>query len=261
MSVRDPDGKLYDEDHSPVNEAVPSGAQAAASALLETVARERGLDVRRLDDEIVLCSDGERRALFRGLTSSSSGKLAHVLSNNDAWLRSHLARHGLPVIPTSLVGVNDARFAQRTAEALGFPVRVRLAGVPDEVLDRSVTDVASLHEVWRAVVQAAPDQRSQVILEHRPSGPEVEVAVVAHEVMACSVTEDAMDLDPVRSLAQRVVATVPNVSNAWVSIVAASPDLAVDRLSVWLPRSVDLSRVQSRAVVAAVLDRDQAGGR
>lgn len=236
MSTYEPDPDRYEEADAPAGDAGPSSAEAAASAQLERVARERGLGVRRLDDEIVLCSDGERRVLFRGLTSSSSGKLAHVLCGNDAWLRSHLASHGLPVIATRLVGIDDARFAQRAAEKLGFPVRMRLAGVPDDDQDRTVTDVASFHEVWQKLARSASDQRAQVILERQPEGEPVEVAVAAGEVVAASSAASGTPAADVMHMATRVDSTVGGVCHS-VHLRTSPSGIAVDSidpsLRVW----------------------------
>jgi hypothetical protein len=149
----------------PGPEVAPSAAVVAASTVLEQAARERGLAVRRLDAETVTCGDGERRVLFHGLASSGSSRLAHVLCGNDAWLRAHLARRGLPVVPTRLVGADDARFAQRAGEELGFPVRLRLVDPPAEAPGRTATDVESFHAAWRAVTAGVTDRHARVILD------------------------------------------------------------------------------------------------
>ena len=244
MSTRGPDPDRYDEDDAPTVDTAPSRTQAELSALLESVARERGLDVRRLDDEIVLCSDGEHRVLFHGLTSSSSSKLAHVLCGNDAWLRSHLAHHGIPVVPTRLVGLDDARFALRAAEQLGFPVRMRLAGVADDDLGRTVSDVASFHEVWQKLAQSAPDGRALVILERQLDGQPVEVAVVAGEVVAASPAGSGTLAAAVGRIAVEVHFTVAGVCHT-VRLRTSSYGDAVDTvdpsLQVWngAPELVD----------------------
>jgi hypothetical protein len=174
------DGHEVDTDDVglPGPEVAPSAAAAAASALLERAAQERGLAVRRLDAETVSCGDGERRVLFHGLASSGSSKLAHVLCGNDAWLRAHLARRGLPVVPTRLVGADDARYAQLAAEELGFPVRLRLVDPPGEAPGRTATDVESFHACWRAVTAGVTDRHARVILDRSDARALAQLLVV-----------------------------------------------------------------------------------
>jgi hypothetical protein len=221
MTAREPDPSRYDEHDAPAPDAPLSGAEAAASAALERVARERGLDVHRLDDEIVLCGDGQRRVLFWGLTSSSSAKLAHVVCGNDGWLRGHLARHGLPVVPTRLVGADDARFAQRAAEEIGYPLRMRLAGESDETQARAATDEGSFHEAWRALVGTAPDPRARAILERLPEGQPVDVVIVGEGIPVAGAGRSA-------SLAARRAAqahaAVPGVRHSSVRVWISSSD-------------------------------------
>ena len=260
MSTRGPELDRYDEDDAPAVDTAPSRTQAELSALLETVARERGLDVHRLDDEIVLCSDGEHRVLFHGLTSSSSSKLAHVLCGNDAWLRSHLAHHGIPVVPTRLVGLDDPRLAQHAAESLGYPVCMRLAGAEGDVFATNYTadDASSFHEGWGELAAAAPDRRSHAILEHRPSGQVAEAVVVQDQVVACWADGDVTDLEPVRERALRAVTMLPKLTSAQVSVIVTSSEVVVDVLRIWPAGSADLGGPQSSTVVAALLHSDQA---
>jgi hypothetical protein len=174
------DGHEVDTDDAglPGPEVAPSAAAAAASALLEQAARERGLAVRRLDAETVICGAGERRVLFHGLASSASSRLAHVLCGNDAWLRAHLARRGLPVVPTRLVGADDARYAQRAAEGLGFPVRLRLVDPPGEAPGRTATDLETFHAGWRAVTAGVTDRHARVILDRSDARALAQLLVV-----------------------------------------------------------------------------------
>jgi hypothetical protein len=252
MSTREPLLGPYDDDGAPVDTADPTGVQAAASALLEAVARERGLDVHRLDDEIVVCDDGQHRVLFHGLVSSTSGRVAHVLCGNDAWLRGHLARHGLPVVDTRLVVLDDARFALREAEELGFPQRLRLAGAPEApaggAADRTATDVDSFHRAWLALVDAAPDDPCQVILERRLPGPVVDVAVVGDEVVAGP--------EGVGSLALRAVSALPNATSGSVRIAVGGPQPLIDTVDLSMGHWVGGSDPDRAKVVAAVLAGD-----
>src|SRR5690606_15456371 len=110
-----------------------------------------------------------------GLTSSRTSRLAQVLCGNDAWLRAHLSRHGLPVLPTRLVGADDARFAEAAAQKLGFPVRMRPVDRNRSGVEYTATDVASFHESWRALT-ASCEPAGRVVLE-RPSPPPTVVAV------------------------------------------------------------------------------------
>jgi hypothetical protein len=261
MSNPEPLLDPYDDDGAPVDLADPAGAQAAASALLEAVARERGLDVHRLDEEIVVCDDGQHRVLFHGLVSSASGRVAQVLCGNDAWLRGHLARHGLPVVDTRLVWLDDARFALREAEELGFPQRLRLAGAPEATAagaaDRTATDVDSFHRAWLALVDAAPDDRCQVILEHRPPGPVVDVAVVGDEVVALAGTGP----NGVGSLALRAVSALPNAASGSVRIAVGGPQPLIDTVDLSMGHWVGQQDPdRARVVVAVLADSFGAGG-
>jgi hypothetical protein len=231
-----------------------SRAYAAASALLEEAARQRGLDVQRLDDELVVCGDGQRRVLFHGLTSSASGRVAQVLCRNDAWLRGHLARHGLPVIPTRLVGVDDPRFAQRAAEALGFPVRMRLAGVRDAERDRTAADLDAFHSSWRSLVRGASPPDDQVILECRPDGPVVDVVVVGDRVVATTAGGIDSLAEPVRAAAVAAVAALPGASYGLVRLVAAAAGPVIDAVAPTLGGDLAPSRDLATRSVRAVLD-------
>jgi hypothetical protein len=229
-----------------------SQGYAWASALLEEVARQRGLDVRRLDDELVVCGDGQRRVLFHGLTSSVSGRVAQVLCRNDAWLRGHLARHGLPVIPTRLVGVDDPRHAQRAAEALGFPVRMRLAGVRDAERDRTAADLDAFHSSWRSLVRGASSPDDQVILECRPDGPVVDVVVVGGRVDTAGGIDSLAE--PVRARAVAAVAALPGASYGLVRLVPAAAGPVIDTVDPALGGDLAPSRDLAAALARALLD-------
>jgi hypothetical protein len=256
------EGKAYegvkDGNGGPVRGAVPSLAEVvAASALLEEVARERGLDVRRLDEELVVCGDGRRRVLFHGLVSSSTGKLAHALCSNDAWLRAHLARHGLPVVRTRLVGADDADFALRAAEDLGFPVRMRsfVAGhAADSVVepvDRIATSVDSFHQAWRAVRDAARGIRFQVILEHRSPGTVSDIEIIGGSAVAAPALAGP-DREQAESLALRVLSALPNLTSGEVRLITGAHQTMVDSVDPTL-RSRMGRGGRPRSQAAAVL--------
>jgi hypothetical protein len=202
--------------------AMSDGEVSPGSALLETVARDRGVRVDRLTADLVVCDDGRRRVAFHGMTGSTSGKTAHVLCGNDAWLRSHLSRQGLPTVDTALT--NDAEHGWQAAGALGLPVVLRLAGTDRA---RVVADESSFHAGWREVAEQAADLPPLVILERRPEGELVEVAVVDGRVVASSRPTG------VGPLALRAIAALPGVAYGSVRLVG-SPDAVVDTVDLSL---------------------------
>lgn len=252
--MSEPDGRhdLDTDDAPPAAQVAPSAAAAAASALLEEVARARGLPVRRLDPETVLCESGGRRMLFHGLAGGATSRLAQVLCGNDAWLRAHLARHGIPVVPTRLVPADDPLFAEEAARRLGFPVRLRLADPADEAPARTADDVASFHESWRALTATLDDPRARLILEHRPAGQVAEVAVVGRRAVATSAGLPSHLAERVRRLAIDAVAALPPVSCGLVRVIADGAGGLVDTVSVGT--TGDLGEDAGRQVVAAFLD-------
>lgn len=217
------DGPEVDVDDAglPDPEVAPSAGVAAASALLEPAARERGLPVRRLDPETVVCGDGDRRVLFHGLASSASSKLAHVLCGNDAWLRAYLARHGLPVVPTRLVGADDARFAARAAAGLGYPVRVRLVGLPGGAAGHTANDVESFHACWRAVTAGVTDRHARAIVERRDAGTFTELVVVAGALIG-SRGDPGEWREAAEQLAVDAVAALPGAATGTVRLVTVA---------------------------------------
>src|SRR5690606_26810747 len=250
-------------DAPPMAQVAPSAAAAAASALLEEVARARGLAVRRLDPETVLCESGGRRVLFHGLTGGATSRLAQVLCGNDAWLRAHLARHGIPVVPTRLVPPDDPLFAEEAARRLGFPVRLRLADPADDVPARTAADVASFHESWRALTATLDDPRARLILDPRPPGRVAEVAVVGRRAVATSADLPPHLTDAVRNLAIDAVAALPPVSYCLVRVIAEGDRCVVDTVSVGTTGSLgpDASREAVAALVGNVANVSARPGR
>lgn len=191
------------------------------------------MTTRRLDAETVLRTDGERRALFHGRVSSSTSRIAQVLCDNDAWLRAHLARQGIPVVPTRLVGADDAAFAQRAAEELGFPVRLRLVGAGAE--DAPVaTDVASFHRAWRELTASEPERGGRVIVEQALPGRDVAevrvageaVVAVAHEIDTAG-GELAVRVPPLLGLEQSSVRLVQGRHGGWL-VDAVTPASGIE---------------------------------
>jgi len=253
--VSEPDGRHdldTDDAPPPAAQVAPSAAAAAASALLEEVARARGLAVRRLDPETVLCEGGGRRVLFHGLAGGETSKLAQVLCDNDAWLRSHLARHGIPVVPTRLVPADDPLFAEEAARRLGFPVRLRLADPADEAPAHAAADVASFHESWRALTATLDDPRARLIVEHRPPGQVAEVAVVGRRAITTSADLPPDVTEVVRKLAMDAVAALPPVSCCVVRVIAGGAGCVVDTVSVGATGAPGGD--VGRAMVAALVD-------
>jgi hypothetical protein len=199
--TEDPDGLEPYEDDEPAVADRTAGAEAA-SRLLESVARDRGLTVDRVAPDLVICDDGRCRVMFHGLAGAGWGRVAQVLCGNDAWLRAHLARHELPVVPTRLVDLADAGFALRAAEELGFPVRLRLADAPS---GPTTGDAGSFQERWHALQEEATSPTAQVILEPPPASPPIDVAVVGGRALAVSGADGAA---AVRDLAVCAVAAV-----------------------------------------------------
>ncbi len=239
--------------------------KAAASELLETVARERGLHVQRLDHELVLCHDDRRRVLFVGLVGSLCSRLAAVLCANDAWVRDLLARRGLPVVATRLAGADDAEHARRLAEQLGYPVRLRIAGSGDgsDAVGRTAQDAAAFHRAWRELVGPDADRRTQVVIDAVPDGPAVEVAVVGGAVVDGAVVDGAATGDAaggsdaaagpdpaVVDLAVQAVAAVPTLPYGVVRIVATDAGPVVDRITP----APSADAPTARAYAGAVLD-------
>ena len=222
------------------------GEISPGSALLEAAARDRGVRVDRLTADLVVCDDGRRRVAFHGLAGSASGKTAHVLCGNDAWLRAHLTRQGLPTVDTALTG--DAEHGWRVAGAVGFPATLRVAG---EDRARVAVDEASFHNAWREVVEQETELPAQVILERRPEGEVVEVAVVDGRVVAPSRPADA------GPLAIRAIAALPGATYGSVRLVG-SPDLVVDTvdlsLHAWTTPGNPAGPDIAAAILAAELD-------
>jgi hypothetical protein len=235
--TEDPDWLEPDQDDEPAL-ADRSGDAEAASRLLESVARDRGLSVHRLSADLVVCDDGRHQVLFRGLAGARSGRVAEVLCGNDAWLRAHLARHGLPIVPTRRVDLADAGSALRAAEELGFPVRLRLADAPS---GPTAGDAGSFQERWRALQEEAASPTAQVILEPPPAGPPIDVAVVGGRALAVTGADGAA---AVRDLAVRAVAAV-GATYGLVRVVAG-------------PASFSIATVVP-AVDAAAIDRGPTG--
>lgn len=203
---------------------------AAASLLVERAARERELVVQRLDPETVDCRDGQRRVLFHALASSTTSRLAQVLGSNAAWLRGHLARHGLPVVPTRLVAAGDVGAAGVAARELGLPVRVRPAGWTDGggiAADAGgagdvATDMASFHRCWQAV--AAAGHRGPVILERLDPAPVCGLVAIGDTVTRLGERRD-VGVELAR-LASRAIAVL-GVDAAVVRLTAGAPPQVV----------------------------------
>lgn len=204
-----------------------SGRVSSASALLEAAAREQAVETRRLDDELLLLGHGDRSVLCHGFVVTAS-RVAQALCDNDAWLRAHLARRGLPVVDTRLVAADDARFGQWAAEALGYPVRMRPAEGPDRDAQLAARG-DSFGPAWRAVTGGLGDRRGQVILERAVAGEPVAVAVIGAE----AIVDPSAGNEVAKSatlLSLRVVDTLPGVSCASVHIARESDGMVVDRV-------------------------------
>jgi hypothetical protein len=234
-----------------------AGARASSakkSALLEEVALGRGLEVRRLDEEIAVCSDGQRRVMFHGSTSSSSAKLADALCGNDAWLRGHLARHGLPVVPTRLVGADDADFALAAAESLGFPVRMRLADGQGRSVGggtHAVTDADSFHLAWGGLTRNGVEPHARVLLEAALAGAVARVWVVADEAILTSLPDQGLT-PQARELAVRAVEKLPGTSYGVVSLALTKPGPLVSGIAL----STTVADPEARSFIGAVLDAE-----
>lgn len=202
----------------------PAGP-AAGSRLLATVAERRGLAVHRLSGDLVLCDDGRHRAMFLGLAGVRAARIAELLCGHAGWLRAHLARHGLPVLATRPVDPRDPEAARRSAEELGFPIRLRwpaaragewLAADREAFLDR-----------WRAAGTAPPDDRTPLLLERVPEGGAMTLAVVAGRVVATAAGAGGApaagwDQAAAGELAVRAVAAVPGAADAAVRLVTGA---------------------------------------
>jgi hypothetical protein len=220
----------------------PTRQFAEASRVLERVARQRGLVAHRLDESLLWCEDGQRRMLFHGLTGPSSGRAWHVWCGEPAWLRQRLAAAGLPVIPTRLVDLTDAGYAQQQAEGLGYPVWLR-SGPAAQRADAA----AGFAAAWQALA-AVTAPRDGLTIEQVVAGDRRELAVVGERVVAAS----ADDLpEAAGSLAVRTLAALPGLPYASVGLIATGAGLLIDRvdgtLSAW---------AGSTEVAGAVLDHE-----
>jgi hypothetical protein len=246
--TEDPDWLEPDQDDEPAPPDRSGGAEAA-SRLLESVARDRGLTVDRVAPDLVICDDGRRRVMFHGLAGAGWGRVAQVLCGNDAWLRAHLARHGLPVVPTRLVDLADAGWALRAAEELGFPVRLRLATASS---GPTTDDAGSFQDRWHALQEEATSPTAQVILEPPPAGPPIDVAVAGGRALAVTGADGAA---AVCDLAVRAIAAV-GAGYGLVRIVAAPASFSIVTVVPALDPPVVDGRPAGPEIIAAVLGRE-----
>jgi hypothetical protein len=215
---------------------------AEASRVLEQVARRRGLLAHRLDDSLLWCEQGQCRMLFHGFTGPSSGRAWHVLCGEPAWLRQRLAAAGLPVVPTRLVDLTDAGYAQQQAEGLGYPVRLR-SGPAEQRADAA----AGFAAAWQALA-AVTAPRDGLTIEQVVTGDRLDLAVVGEQVVAASAGELPETAGP---LAVRTLAALPGLPYASVGLIAAGAGLLVDRVDGTLS-----SWAGSTEVASAVLDHE-----
>lgn len=222
---------------------------AAASRLLEQVARERGLAVHRLTPELLVCTDGQRRVVFHGLAGTRPGRVTEVLCGNDAWLRAYLARCGLPVVPTRLVDLSDAGYAQRAAEELGFPVRLRLATTPDGPI---ASDVEPFHEHLHALQEQASSLRAPVILEV-PSDQTVDLAVVGGHAVVAGQARD-LPAPEVHDLAVRAVVCLPGTRCGLVRVTGEASGPRLDSVDPAFRAGFRSGGVTGAELGSAILD-------
>lgn len=223
---------------------------AAASRLLESVARDRGLWVDRLAPDLVVCDDDRHRVLFRGLAGARSGRVTEELCGNDAWLRAHLARSGLPVVPTRLVDLADAGPVRLVTEELGFPVRLRPATARD---GSTATGVDSLLARWRALRESAAIPGGQLILEPFAAGRPADVAVVGGRAVAESRSGD-IPAPVAAELAVRAIDALPGTDYGSVRVVPVGPEVAIETVDPCFRRWVAADGVTGLELTRAIID-------
>ncbi|QSB15242.1 hypothetical protein JQS43_02435 [Natronosporangium hydrolyticum] len=116
-----------------------------ASQLLVDAAQARGLPVRRLSSEVVLCGAPPRQMLFHGLVGAGSGRSAHVLCADAEVLRRQLARADLAV------------WCDEVDDTGAAPIDVAVVGARPIVA--SVDSPAAASELAVAALAAVPDTR------------------------------------------------------------------------------------------------------
>lgn len=126
---------------------------------------------------------------------------------------------------------------------------------------------------WRALAAAAVSQRDQIILERRPDGEQIEVAVVAGTVVATRRAAQpgpdgatgpggsggsSDELAAAGSLAVRVVAALPDAGYATVRVVATAAGPVIDTVDPTLSGWREPTDPAARRVAEAVLDHEYA---
>ncbi|HET7229497.1 MAG TPA: hypothetical protein VFJ16_05810, partial [Longimicrobium sp.] len=148
--------------------------------LLMEAARQRGIPVRRFEDDPVIQLGLGRtlRRLDGAMTDFTSVIAADIISHKDR-TRRVLARHGLPV-PRGGVA-ERLEDALEMAEDLGYPVRVKPLDAHD---GRGISGRLDTPEAVRVAWRAAHAEHSRVVVEPFVDGRDHRVLVVNGRVVA-----------------------------------------------------------------------------
>lgn len=223
-----------------------------ASAVLEHAALQRGIDVERLDQSVVLVPIQGALVPFLNLNGPDTTRMGELMCSYHDGLRMMLADRGIPVAPSSTFLTSQPKTALGYAKKVGWPVTVRPARVAgDRGLTRDVRDPDEFRAAWQRAGRAYGKQPGQkrILVERYADGDRLSffvvdqsVVSVTHRVPVSVVGDGASgvrDLIGLRNtdlidvtdetsvelkrLAVEVVASIPGLAYAEVTMVLPDP--------------------------------------
>ncbi|QSB04813.1 hypothetical protein [Natronoglycomyces albus] len=145
------------------------------SRSLQQAARDRGLDVERLDSVLIRC-DRDASLIFNGFAGVSTSTVARKMARNPEWLRRFLSSREIPAMTPPPVGEGNPWPTERIPVVAGTVI-APLSHLPASVVDR-------IHVLLPQAIRVLPGLASGVLT----------VAFVDQSAHACDVGIVGLDV-------------------------------------------------------------------